>query len=119
MELGGSDGLSCDLTVIFFSGSLSGLREDKDLVVSISSSYPLTLQNNSPLVVQAGTREIGMKDDSLFLTHCVCQTDLLISSTLTISFQHSFIHLPYQTVCGDWYIIDCMFQLLQAIFTYQ
>jgi len=40
-------------------GSLSGLREDKDLVVSISSSYPLTLQNNSPLVVQAGTREIA------------------------------------------------------------
>lgn len=40
-------------------GSLSGLREDKDLVVSISASYPLTLQNNSPLVVQAGTREIA------------------------------------------------------------
>lgn len=101
MELGGSDGLSCDLTVIFFSGSLSGLREDKDLVVSISSSYPLTLQNNSPLVVQAGTREIGMKDGSLLLTHCVCQKDLLICSTLTISFQCSFIDLPYQTVCGD------------------
>jgi hypothetical protein len=42
-------------------------------------------------VVQAGTREIGMKDDNLFLTHCVCQTDLLICSTLTIYFQHSFI----------------------------
>jgi hypothetical protein len=70
-----------------FSGSLSGLREDKDSVVSISSSYPLTLQNNSPIVVQAGTREIGMKYDSLLLNHCVCQRGLLISSTLTIPFQ--------------------------------
>ncbi|XP_033610635.1 protein melted isoform X2 [Cryptotermes secundus] len=40
-------------------GNSSGQREDRDLVVSISASYPLPIQNNSPLVVQAGTRDIA------------------------------------------------------------
>ena len=36
--------------------------------------------------------------------------------TLTVPFQQSFTALLYWTVYGDWYIINCMFQHVQAIF---
>nr|CAD7587522.1 unnamed protein product [Timema genevievae] len=40
-------------------GSSTGLRDDKDMVVSISTSYPQVVHHTSPLVVQAGTKETG------------------------------------------------------------
>ncbi|PSN29327.1 Protein melted [Blattella germanica] len=40
-------------------GSSSALRDDKDSVVSITTSYPVPIQHNGPLVVQAGTKDIG------------------------------------------------------------
>lgn len=64
------------LDCYFFRGNSSGLREDRDLVVSISASYPLTIQNNSPLVVQAGTRDIGRKNNSLLKTHFTYRRDV-------------------------------------------
>jgi hypothetical protein len=67
------------LDCYFFSGNSSGLREDRDLVVSISTSYPLSVQNSSPLVVQAGTRDIGKKNHSLLTTHLICREDMLNS----------------------------------------
>jgi hypothetical protein len=63
------------LDCYFFRGNSSGLREDRDLVVSISASYPL--QNNSPLVVQAGTRDIGRKNSNLLKIHFMCRGDVL------------------------------------------
>jgi hypothetical protein len=61
------------LDCYFFRGNSSGLREDRDLVVSISTS----VQNSSPLVVQAGTRDTGKR--SLLKTHIICRGDMLNS----------------------------------------
>jgi hypothetical protein len=65
------------MQLYFFRGNSSGLREDRDLVVSISASYPLPIQNNSPLVVQAGNRDIGRENNSLLKTRFMCRGGML------------------------------------------
>ena len=80
--------LILSLCFMLCRGGSSGLREDKDLV-SITTSYPVPVQHNGPLVVQAGTRDTGNK----------CFISLIFFKCLFFSISKFFLFLPFVMHC--------------------